>query len=154
MPPPPFWHHALQMATYLLNILPTKVLKYKSPTHILFQRAPTYSHIRVFGCLCYPLFPSTTIHTLQARSTPCVFLDYPSNHRGYKYYDLSSKKIIISHHVIFDENQFPFSNLHQPTSNSYDFLHHGLSPYLVHYLHSSPQTQAQPNTQPAPSPPP
>lgn len=34
-------------------------------------------------------------------STLCVFLGYPSNQRGYKCYDLSSQKIIISRHVIF-----------------------------------------------------
>ena len=48
--PSSFWHHALQMATYLLNILP------------------------VFGCQWYPLFLSTTINKLQACSIPCVFL--------------------------------------------------------------------------------
>lgn len=99
--PPSFWHHALEMATYLLNILPNKSLKHKSPTQILYHRDPTFTHLRVFGCLCYPLFPSTTINKLQPCSTPCVFLGYPSNHRGYKCYDLSSRKIIISRHVIF-----------------------------------------------------
>lgn len=120
--PPSFWHHALQMATYLLNVLPSKVLKYKSPTQVLFQRTPSFSHLRVFGCLCYPLFPSTTINKLQARSKPYIFLGYPSNHRGYRCYDLSSQKIIISRHVIFNENQFPFSTLHKTNPTSYDFL--------------------------------
>ena len=32
--PEQFWHHALQMATYLLNILPSKLLNYNSPTQI------------------------------------------------------------------------------------------------------------------------
>ena len=117
-----FWHHALQMATYLTNILPHKGLSYSSPLHILFHKEPSYSHLRVFGCLCYPLFPSTTIHKLQARSTPCVFLGFPSNHRGYKCYDPSSRKIIICRHVIFDESNFPFSKLHTPNDTYYHFL--------------------------------
>lgn len=79
--PPSFWHHALEMATYLLNILPSKKLKNHSPTQILYRKTPVYSHLRVFGCLYYPIFPSTTINKLQPRSTPCVFLGYPSNHR-------------------------------------------------------------------------
>ena len=62
--PPSFWHHALQMATYLINILPNKQLAYLSPLKILYQKEPSYSHLRVFGCLCYPLFPSTTIHMI------------------------------------------------------------------------------------------
>ncbi|CAJ2649804.1 unnamed protein product [Trifolium pratense] len=79
--PPIFWHHALQMATYLHNILPNKKLTLQSPTKILYQKDPSYSYLRVFGCLRYPLIPSTTRNKLQPRSTPCVFLGYPSNHR-------------------------------------------------------------------------
>lgn len=77
--PPSFWHHALVKATYLHNILPTKILAYKTPTHIIFQKNPSYSHLRVFGCLSFPLFPSTQIHKLQPRSTLCIFLGYPYN---------------------------------------------------------------------------
>lgn len=167
--PPSFWHHALHMATYLLNILPNKQLAYQSPLKVLYQKEPSYSHLRVFGCLCYPLFPSTTINKLQARSTPCVFLGYPSNHRGYKCYDLSSRKIIISRHVIFDETQFPFAKLHNPQPHTYGFMDDGPSPYVIHHLTSqtsqnqpaehvlpNPQPIAQPTTpekQTAPSPP-
>lgn len=52
-------------------------------------------------CLWYPLFPNTTINKLQACSIMYVILEYSSNHRGYKCYDLFSHKIIISHNVIF-----------------------------------------------------
>ena len=107
--PTSFWHHALQMATYLLNILPRPALSGQSPTQCLYRCDPSYAHLRVFGCLCYPLFPSTTIHKLQPRSTPCVFLGYPLHHRGYKCFDLSRQKVIISRHVVFDETQFPFA---------------------------------------------
>jgi transposase InsO family protein len=110
--PPSFWHHALQMATYLLNILPNKKLALQTPTTILYQKLPSYSHLKVFGCLCFPLIPSTTRNKLQPRSKPCVFLGYPSNHRGYKCLDLSSHKIFISRHVIFDEKILSLSLPH------------------------------------------
>ncbi|KAL2936002.1 Retrovirus-related Pol polyprotein from transposon RE1 [Bienertia sinuspersici] len=126
--PPSFWHHALEMATYLHNILPTKLLSYKTPTEILYNKTPNYSHLRVFGCLCFPLFPSSKIHKLQSRSTPCVFLGYPSNHRGYKCYDMSTNEIFIAKHVWFDESVFPFSKVHTPTAHTYDFLGDCTSP--------------------------
>lgn len=135
--PPSFWHHALHMATYLLNVLPSKLLGNKSPLEVLYKWVPSYSHLRVFGCLCYPLIPSTTINKLQPRSTPCVFLGYPTNHRGYKCYDMSSRKIIICRHVLFDEHTFPFANVHSPNSYTYDFLEDGLSPYVIHHLQQS-----------------
>ncbi|CAJ2641560.1 unnamed protein product [Trifolium pratense] len=130
--PPSFWHHALQMATYLLNILPNKKLALQTPTTILYQKLPSYSHLKVFGCLCFPLIPSTTRNKLQPRSKPCVFLGYPSNHRGYKCLDLSNHKIFISRHVIFDENVFPFSNSHTPESSCYEFLNTSDEPFPYH----------------------
>ena len=131
-----FWHHALQMTTYLLKILTNKQLAYQSPFKVLYQKDPSYSHLRLFECLCYPLFPSTTINKLQARSTPCVFLGYPSNHHGYKCYYFSPHKIILSHHVIFYETQFPFAKLHTPQPYTYGFMDDKSSPYVVHHLTS------------------
>ena len=135
--PPSFGPHALDTAIYLLNILPSKLLNFQSPTQILYRRIPSYSHLRIFGCLCFPLFPSTTINKLQARSTPCVFLGYPANHRGYKCYDLSTKKIFISRHVTFDETHFPFSSSLPNIPPSYDFLTTPSSPYVLEFLSSS-----------------
>src|ERR1044072_1978245 len=113
--PHSFWNHALQMATYLLNILPRKFLSGKIPTQLMYHHDPTYTHLHVFGCFCYPLFPATTIHKLQPRSTMCVFLGYPLHHKGYKCFDLSRHKVTISRHVIFDETRFPFTHMHVPT---------------------------------------
>lgn len=153
--PPSFWHHALQMVTYLLNVLPSKLLGNKSSLEVLYTRVPSYDHIQVFGCLCYPFIPSTTIK-LQPRSTPCVFLGYPTHHRGYKCYDLSSHKIIIFRHVLFDEHTFLFASLHSPKSHTYDFLDEGLSPYVILHLHQpTPTPSSQPNvpSEPNSSPP-
>ncbi|CAJ2675725.1 unnamed protein product [Trifolium pratense] len=143
--PPVFWHHALQMATYLHNILPNKKLTLQSPTKILYQQDPSYSYLRVFGCLCYPLIPSNTRNKLQPRSTSCVFLGYPSNHRGYKCYELSSRKIIISRHVIFEENTFPFSTMNAPTTTNYNFLDDGINPLLTSPLYTTSPPTSSPN---------
>ena len=131
------WHHALQMATYLHIILPNKKLSLKSPTKTLYQKDPPYSHLQVFGCVCYPLRSSTSRNKLQARSTPCV-LGYPPNHRGYKCYDLLSCKIFISRHVIFEENMFPFSDLNAHITASYNFLDIGMTSFLQSYTYAAP----------------
>jgi histone deacetylase 1/2 len=60
------------MATYLHNIFPNKKLALQLPTKILYQKDPSYSHLRVFGCLCYPLLPSITRNKLEPRSTACI----------------------------------------------------------------------------------
>jgi hypothetical protein len=48
-------------------------------------------------------------------------LGYPSSHKGYRCLNISTRHIIISRHVIFDETQFPFSG--DPVdASSLDFL--------------------------------
>ncbi|GKD74092.1 ribonuclease H-like domain-containing protein, partial [Tanacetum coccineum] len=59
---------------------------------------------------------------LEPRFTPCIFLGYPTNHRGYRCLDLASNKIIISRHVRFDEDVFPFGNVTSSNKPTYDFL--------------------------------
>ena len=145
--PPSFWPNALNSATYLLNILPSKLLHHLTPTHLLYHQTPSYT--RVFGCLCFPLFPATTIHKLQPRSSPCVFLGYPSSHRGYKCYDISSNKIIISRHVLFDESTFPFSRSTPPRYQDYAFYEEG-SPLAILTDNAQPTYTNPPCSSPPP----
>ncbi|WVZ91380.1 hypothetical protein U9M48_037560 [Paspalum notatum var. saurae] len=112
--PPKYWVEALHAATYLINRRPCKPLQFDTPYHALFGQQPDYSHLRVFGCLCYPNIASTAAHKLAPKSTPCLFLGYPPEHKGYKCMDLKTHKIILSRHVIFDENVFPFRTTQQP----------------------------------------
>ncbi|KAK2448850.1 putative mitochondrial protein [Trifolium repens] len=105
--PPVFWHHALQMTSYMHNILPNKKLTLQSPTKILYQKDPSYSYLRVFGCLSYPLISSTTGNKLQPRSTPCVFLGYPSNHRDIRLVFFTDYIATLGFsHNIFDHSLF------------------------------------------------
>ncbi|GJT49205.1 ribonuclease H-like domain-containing protein [Tanacetum coccineum] len=118
--PPSYWVEALNMAAHLLNILPSTAINNEIPFTKLYNQTPTYEHLRVFGCLCYP--HADVSHKLEPRSTPCIFLGYPANHRGYRCLDLASNKIIISKHVWFDEDVFPFGNVTSSNKPTYDFL--------------------------------
>ncbi|KAL8161386.1 LOW QUALITY PROTEIN: hypothetical protein V2J09_012875 [Rumex salicifolius] len=116
--PPRFWVEALPTATYLLNITPTTTLAMRTPHQALFRQIPTYTHLRVFGCLCFPNPTATTAHKLEPRTRPCVFLGYALQHRSYRCLDLESRKVIISRHVIFDKSVFHFMTpYNSPTSD-------------------------------------
>ena len=52
--PPTFWVEALHMAAYLLNLLPSSAIQNEIPCTKLFNKQPDYSHLHIFGCLCYP----------------------------------------------------------------------------------------------------
>jgi histone deacetylase 1/2 len=79
----------------------------------------------VFGCKCYPNTSATAPHKLAPRSVLCVFLGYSLDHKGYRCLDISTNRVIIARHVIFDESSFPFADTtptaSRPPSNL-DFL--------------------------------
>ena len=53
----------------------------------------------------------------------CVFLGYSAHHKGYCCLDLSTNRVIISRHVIFDETTFLFAERNGPSiPANFDFL--------------------------------
>ena len=85
---------------------------------------------------------SYSIYSYKQTTTPVNsfwFFRYLSHHCGYKCFDLLSRKIIISRHVLFDETQFPFAKIH-----TYRFLDHGSSPYMVHHFNTPINPQVAP----------
>ncbi|KAF8048140.1 hypothetical protein N665_2645s0001 [Sinapis alba] len=70
--PKRFWSDAVQTACYLINRVPTKILKDLSPFEVLNRNKPYIDHLQVFGCLCYVLVPGEQRNKLEAKSTkPC-----------------------------------------------------------------------------------
>jgi hypothetical protein len=121
--PSSYWVEALHTATYLLNRRPSKTLAQQTLYAILHGSPPSYNHLRVFRCKCYPNMSTTTTHKLSPRSSLCVFLGYSENHKGYRFLDLASNHLIISHHVVFDESSFSFAAKSNPLpSSDFDFL--------------------------------
>ena len=82
-----FWPDTLHTATYLLNRRPCTPRSHATPFFLLFGLEPDYSHLRVFGCQCFPNTTAIAPHKLAPRSLPCVFLGYPDNTKGYKCYN-------------------------------------------------------------------
>ncbi|KAI4324102.1 hypothetical protein L6164_023666 [Bauhinia variegata] len=105
-----FWGDAILTATYLVNRLPTPLLHNQSPFEKLFSKPPSYSHLRVFGSLAFALNKSPHKHKFAPRSSPCVFIGYLVGIKGYKLYDIATKKIIITRDIHWFEHIFPFSS--------------------------------------------
>jgi hypothetical protein len=121
--PPSFWVEALNTATYLVNRHPCRPTGAVTPQELLFGTPADYGHLRVFGSLCYPNQAATAPHKLCPRSVPCVFLGYLADHKGYRCYDMATRRVIVSRHVVFDESQFPFRAMHPPSTPSFVVIH-------------------------------
>ena len=111
-----YWFHAFLVTAYLINRLPTPVLKHQTPFESLFQQLPNYDKLRAFGCLCFPWLRPYSDHKLDKRSKPYVFIGYSNTHNVYKCLDLSSNYVYIFRHVQFIEHQFPLALNTSPTN--------------------------------------
>uniref|UniRef100_A0A2N9HC90 Integrase catalytic domain-containing protein n=1 Tax=Fagus sylvatica TaxID=28930 RepID=A0A2N9HC90_FAGSY len=83
--PMSYWHYAVSVAAHVINRLPTPNLSSKSPWEVLFHTSPDLTHLRAFGCQCFPLLTPYTADKLYPKTTPCVFLGYPITSKGLKH---------------------------------------------------------------------
>lgn len=51
-----FLSHGIQMATFSLNILPSKTQNFLTPTQYFYNKISSYSHLYIFLYLYFPLF--------------------------------------------------------------------------------------------------
>ncbi|PKU74273.1 Retrovirus-related Pol polyprotein from transposon TNT 1-94 [Dendrobium catenatum] len=106
--PMTFWLEAAQTAVYLINRMPSLTINNMTPLTKMFRIQPSYEHLRVFGCQCYPLIPTVHRNKLMPTSQPCVFLGYSEVSKGYRCLNTANNKILISRNVQFNELYFPF----------------------------------------------
>ncbi|CAL2244935.1 unnamed protein product [Prunus armeniaca] len=99
-----FWAEAVNTAVYLLNRCPTKALNKITPFEAYTGRKPGIAHLKIFGSPCHVLIPSALRHKLEENSHKCIFVGYGLCEKGYRLFDPSTRKIILSRDVQFDEN--------------------------------------------------
>ena len=99
-----FWAEAVACAIYLCNRSPTKALDKMTPQEAWSGRKPSVSHLRVFGCLAYVHVPDESRTKLDDKSKKFVFIGYDEKFKGYKLFDPTNNKLIVSRDVQFDES--------------------------------------------------
>nr|GEZ34274.1 LTR retrotransposon like protein [Tanacetum cinerariifolium] len=104
-----FWGDYVTTATYLINRLLSSFIGNVTPYEVLLKKKPTYEHLRVFGCLALVSNPLRIADNFDPRGVPCVFLGYPSNQKGYKFYNLMTHSSFVSRDAVFHEDVFPFA---------------------------------------------
>ncbi|KAM0052273.1 putative RNA-directed DNA polymerase [Helianthus debilis subsp. tardiflorus] len=102
------WGECILTAAYIINRLPSKVIQDKTPYELLYGQKPDYDHMRILGCLTYYWSIEMKGDKFEMRGRPGVFVGYPPGTKGYKIYDPSHNKIIVSRDVKFAEKVFPF----------------------------------------------
>jgi transposase InsO family protein len=101
--PKELWAEAIDCAVYLSNRCPTRSVQGKTPQQAWSINKPTISHLRVFGSIAYMHVPDQERSKLDDKSEKYVFIGYDPSFKGYKLYNPSTKKVIVSRDVEFDE---------------------------------------------------
>ncbi|MCO5594015.1 hypothetical protein L7F22_048034 [Adiantum nelumboides] len=83
--PDGFWAKAVATAIHLINTSPSRVLEREAEAKMLWTgNAPSYKHLRIFGCEAYSHIPKEFRNKLEPKSKTCIFLDYgESGEMGY-----------------------------------------------------------------------
>ncbi|GJV39355.1 retrotransposon protein, putative, ty1-copia subclass [Tanacetum coccineum] len=75
--PKSFWDYALESATHILNMVPTKKVE-KTPYEIWHGQAPKLSYLKVWGCEALVKRDTLTKpDKLEPISIKCIFIGYP-----------------------------------------------------------------------------
>ena len=118
--PKVFWGEALSTAAYVRNRSPTSSLKDKTPYEVLNGRKPNVKHLRIFGCVSHVHIPKDEREKLDSKSKKCILLGYGSTTKGYRLYNLDTKKVFHSRDVVFDECQSVSFEKESVSENSYN----------------------------------
>lgn len=104
-----YWGHCVKTTIYLINKIPTGVLKGKSTHDMLYGKEPALNHLRAFGCLCFAsILPR--MDKFAPRAKKASLIGYSETQKRYRLLDLESHQVFISRDVTFMEHIFPFKD--------------------------------------------
>jgi hypothetical protein len=113
-----FWGEAVLIAIYLINRMPSRVLRFKTRSQVLLQAFPDTKILssldpKVFGCLVFIHIHPHHCSKLDSKSIKCIFLGYSPHQKWYRCYSPINRKFYTSMDVIFFEYQayYPKSDI-------------------------------------------
>ena len=120
--PPSFKGEAVAAYIHIWNRLPTTASydPSKTPYELWHKRKPEVGHLRVWGCTAYVHVQKDKRTGIGAYMEKCLFIGYPIGFKGWKFYNPTTRKVVISERAEFDERFFPGlkSNANTPSMPS------------------------------------
>lgn len=105
------WGEGVRHATYVINRIPTKALDNMTPYECLREKKPNVEHLRVFGCVAYTKIDTSNLKKLDDRSL--VHLGIEPGSKAYRLFNPSTRRIVVSRDVVFDEKATGAGKKHQ-----------------------------------------
>ncbi|CAI7923104.1 unnamed protein product [Closterium sp. NIES-53] len=96
------WPFAVQYAAHQINLQPRVSLPETSPTLRWTVKVGDASAFRVWGSRAF--IRDLSADKLSSRAVPCVFLGFPPDAPGWQFYHPTSRRVLSSQDVTFDES--------------------------------------------------
>ncbi|CAI7758701.1 unnamed protein product, partial [Closterium sp. NIES-54] len=96
------WPFAVRYAAHQLNLWPRVSLPETSPTLLWTGEVGDASRFRVWGSRAF--VRDTSADKLSSRAVPCVFLGFVTDAPGWQFYHATSRRVLPSQDVTFDES--------------------------------------------------
>ncbi|CAI7789790.1 unnamed protein product, partial [Closterium sp. NIES-54] len=96
------WPFAVQYVAHQINLQPRVSLPETTPTLRWTGKVGDASAFRVWGSRAF--VRDTTADKLSSRAVPCVFLGFPPDTPGWQFYHPTSRRVLSSQDVTFDES--------------------------------------------------
>ncbi|CAI5956031.1 unnamed protein product [Closterium sp. NIES-65] len=96
------WPFAVRYAAHQLNLWPRVSLPETSPTLLRTGEVGDASRFRVWGSRAF--VRDTSADKLSSRAVPCVFLGFVPDASGWQFYHATSRRVLPSRDVTFDES--------------------------------------------------
>ncbi|CAI7910502.1 unnamed protein product, partial [Closterium sp. NIES-53] len=125
------WPFAVQYAAHHINLQPRVSLPETSPTLGWTGKVGDASAFRVWGSRAF--VRDLSADKLSSRAVPCVFLGFPPDAPGWQFYHPTSRRVLSSQDITFDESVpyyrlFPYRTAPLPPPPSPLFLAPGPPP--------------------------
>ncbi|CAI7750084.1 unnamed protein product [Closterium sp. NIES-53] len=113
------WPFVVQYAAHQINLQPRVSLPETTPTIRWTGKVGDASAFRVWGSRA--IVRDTTADKLSSHAVPCVFLGFPPDTPGWQFYHPTSRRVLSSQDVTFDESVsyyhlFPYRTASPPPS--------------------------------------
>jgi hypothetical protein len=98
-----FWIEAVATVVYIMNRTPTSTIHGMTLEENFIGKKLDVSHLRVFGYIAYMHVPDEKRSKLNPKVEKCIFIGYSLEQKGYRCFNLSTRKLQVSRDVVFDE---------------------------------------------------
>ena len=116
--PKTYWEEAVATTCYVQNRVPHANDPKTTPYFHWFGKPPNVQHLRIFGCVAYPVKALDLRKKLDPTSTRMIFVGYGDRFgvKAYRLYDPEQRKFHLAHSVYFNETSLlsPQQEIHNP----------------------------------------